>query len=190
MTQFIGEYFLETISLCDDIIKCYKNSKYKYQGETQNGYNPKIKSSTEATLDYKSITGDKYLKELQIALDKYIIEYPYCNYYHPFAVIENIKIQHYLPNQGYFDYHCERIGAVDPYQARHLVFMTYLNDVTNAGETEFYHQKLKVKPEKGKTLIWPADWTFTHRGITSSTEEKYIITGWLSYTDKFIKKNI
>ena len=63
--------------------------------------------------------------------------------------------------------------------------MTYLNDVENEGETEFYHQKIKVKPQKGLTLIWPADWTHTHRGIASKIDEKYIITGWFS----FIKNN-
>jgi len=40
---------------------------------------------------------------------------------------------------------------------------------------------LKVKPEKGLTLIWPADWTFTHRGIPSMSETKYIVTGWYNY---------
>jgi hypothetical protein len=58
--------------------------------------------------------------------------------------------------------------------------MTYLNDVEIGGETEFFHQKLKIRPEKGLTLIWPADWTFTHIGITSP-EEKFIVTGWFNY---------
>ena len=60
--------------------------------------------------------------------------------------------------------------------------MTYLNTVNDGGETEFIYQKLKVKPETGLTLIWGADWTFTHRGITSKTETKYITTGWYSYS--------
>ena len=61
--------------------------------------------------------------------------------------------------------------------------MTYLNDVNDAGETEFLHQNIKIKPEKGLTIIWGADWTFTHRGIPSPTEEKTIVTGWLSFID-------
>jgi len=28
------------------------------------------------------------------------------------------------------------------------------------------------------TVIWPADFTHTHRGIVSKTQEKYIATGW------------
>ena len=59
--------------------------------------------------------------------------------------------------------------------------MTYLNDVNDGGETEYYYQKVKIKPVKGLTLIVPVDWTFTHRGIVSLTETKYIVTGWFSY---------
>jgi len=39
-----------------------------------------------------------------------------------------------------------------------------------------------VQPRKGLTLIWPADWTHHHRGVVSPTQEKYIITGWFSFT--------
>jgi hypothetical protein len=59
--------------------------------------------------------------------------------------------------------------------------MTFLNDIKYKGETEWYYQKLKVKPKKGLTFIWPADWTFTHRGIPAEKEIKYIATGWYSY---------
>ena len=62
--------------------------------------------------------------------------------------------------------------------------MTYLNDVSDHGETEWFHQKLKVKPKKGLTVIWPADWTFTHRGISSPTQRKIIVTGWFSYVQQ------
>jgi hypothetical protein len=58
--------------------------------------------------------------------------------------------------------------------------MTYLNDVPRGGETEFLYQGIKVEPKKGLTLIWPADWTHTHRGLPAPTD-KYIITGWLNF---------
>ena len=59
--------------------------------------------------------------------------------------------------------------------------MTYLNDVKKNGETEFFYQKLKIKPKKGLTLIWPATWEYTHRGNICKEQEKYIVTGWYSY---------
>ena len=45
---------------------------------------------------------------------------------------------------------------------RFFVFMTYLNDVDDGGETYFNHFKIKVKPKYGKTMIWPAEWTHTY----------------------------
>ena len=44
-------------------------------------------------------------------------------------------------------------------------------------------KKIKIKPETGKTLIWPAEWTHAHRGSVLNGGEKYIITGWLHFTD-------
>mgnify|MGYP001271300870 CR=1 FL=1 len=41
---------------------------------------------------------------------------------------------------------------------RVLVFMTYLNDVTDEGETEWYYQRVKVKPRKGLTVIDPGSY--------------------------------
>ena len=55
------------------------------------------------------------------------------------------------------------------------------NTVKDGGQTEFVYQKLRIRPEIGLTLIWGSDWPFTHRGITSPTETKYIATGLYSY---------
>ena len=57
--------------------------------------------------------------------------------------------------------------------------MTYLNDVDDGG-TEFLYQNLITPAEKGLTLIWPAGFTHTHRGVVSQTKTKYIATGWYS----------
>ena len=58
--------------------------------------------------------------------------------------------------------------------------MTYLNDVGKSG-TEFLYQNIKVPAKKGLTLIWPTDWTHTHRGIISKNKEKTIVTGWFNF---------
>ena len=60
---------------------------------------------------------------------------------------------------------------------RHLAFILYLNDVPNGG-TEFFHQKYICEARKGKILIFPANFCYSHRGQISMTHEKYILTGW------------
>ena len=49
------------------------------------------------------------------------------------------------------------------------------------GETEFIWQKLRVQPEAGKCLIWPTQFTHTHRGNPVYSTNKYIATGWYTY---------
>ena len=56
--------------------------------------------------------------------------------------------------------------------------MLYLNDVDEGGETEFWGT-LKVKPEAGKLILFPATWTYPHCANIPISNAKYIITGWL-----------
>lgn len=183
--DFIGHFNISH-SVCDKVIEFYNLSDNKFDGTVENiltgdQVDPFFKQSTECFLIPQTDAANLYLPELKKCLEEYIKEYKYCNEYGPFAIIDNIKIQHYLPGQGFFSYHAERGSCTMPNSSRHLVFMTYLNDVEEGGETEFYYQDVKIKPKKGLTLIWPADWTHTHRGITSPTEDKFIITGWYNF---------
>ena len=41
--------------------------------------------------------------------------------------------------------------------------------------------KRGIEPRKGLTLIWPAEWTHSHRGNILTSGVKYIITGWLIF---------
>ena len=102
--------------------------------------------------------------------------------YGAFSLTSRTNVQLYPPGGGYKTFHTERTGKGEPEGSRHLVFMTYLNDVADAGGTEFHHQDVIVQPRKGLTLIWPADWTFTHRGVPSPSQEKIITTGWFNFT--------
>lgn len=184
---FILQEYLQDLFICDDLIELHKNNKNKYDGTigSDSKLDYKLKKSTETLYTFddfiKNKSCIKYIKELQNIVNKYTDKYIYSAKTANWSITQNIKIQHYNKNEGYFKWHTERTSAQEVYASRHLVFMTYLNDVTDDGETEFYYQNVKIKPQKGKTLIWPADWTHTHRGITSPTQEKYIITGWFNF---------
>ena len=91
-------------------------------------------------------------------------------------MIESCQIQHYKPGQGFKSWHCERMSK----ENRCLVFMTFLNTVPSGG-TQFKYQNLTVPAKKGLTLIWPTDFTHTHKGQITQKHEKYIITGWFGF---------
>lgn len=87
-----------------------------------------------------------------------------------------IKIQKTNPGEGYHVWHCEQ-SNIDP--SRCLVWAIYLNDIEDAGETEFLYQKLRVAPKENCAIIWPAGFTHTHRGnVVHGEKSKYIVTGW------------
>jgi len=73
----------------------------------------------------------------------------------PIEIFPLFNIQRYLPNEGFFGFHCER--ATLQHSNRVLVWMIYLNTLTDQGETEFYYQHHFEEPKQGKLLIWPSD---------------------------------
>ncbi len=202
--NFIEEYNIDK-DLCKRLIEFFKsvpmgtNTPYYRKLKGQVGANQVIKSikdSTDLTFSNKLILriGDinilpqnaaaskainDYVKALTACMIKFKVKYPYCI---PdgseVKLIEDVSLQHYKPKGGYHRYHFERSADFKPISTRHLVFMTYLNTVTDKGGTEFYHQEMTTDAIEGNTVIWSSDWTHTHRGVPSPTQDKYIITGW------------
>ena len=75
------------------------------------------------------------------------------------------------------------IDAIDNV-SRSLAWIIYLNDVPEGeGETEFLYQGLRVTPKQGTLVMWPAQFTHTHRGNPVYNCTKYIATGWIEYAD-------
>jgi len=191
--NFIHEQFVEDVSLGDRIADYFHSNpegRAKRQGIIQSVHddskkhtNDLIKKSTDMTVNSDSHeTIFEFLNQLQIVLEEYIKIYPFCNAYSKFELEQGFNIQYYKPYEGYFSYHTERIGSSPLSSSRHLAFMMYCNTIKSRGGTEFIHQDLVCKPEQGKIVIFPTDWTHTHRGITSP-ESKMIATGWYGYVD-------
>jgi len=179
--NFILQQYLTDRTICDKLIEYHKNSEEKGPGLSGNGeINPDTKDSTDTDLKNDSPLYMEYLTLLKDVVDSYVNLYPDSAQNAYFGLTEGMSIQHYLPNQGYHALHCEKQHSNIQHLTRHLVFMTYLNDVPDGG-TEFPLQGVKTTAKKGKTVIWPAQWTHMHRGEISTTQDKYIITGWFSY---------
>ena len=177
----IGGWYIPP-SLCDDLITIFKDNKDK---QTPGVVGPPLrvdpdeKTSTEVPIHpsydhpsfvlYKNFIGD--------IINRYEKKYPEVEDFSKFGMVESCQIQHYKPEEGFKKWHFERSSKAEN---RCLVFMTYLNDVPNAG-THFKYQELTTPAEKGLTLIWPTDFSHTHKGQITKKHEKYIITGWLGF---------
>ena len=182
--MFIETYSLKNQSLCNDIINFFDESPdLHYTGEVgENTVDLKHKDCSQCNLNSNNELYQSYTSELVEILKDYCEKYTFVDYYAPWGIIEPVNIKKYSPPaQAFHGWHTERAAPIMPVCLRNLVFMTYLNDVDDCGETEYFYQNLKISPKKGKTVIWPADWTYTHRGLPSPTQTKYIVTGWLSF---------
>ena len=182
-TTFINGFYIPE-NVCDQVIKFFNDHpEQKYPGQV--GQNSKVKEEvkkgTEMFCPVPVINFHipSYLKYLHQCCNNYLETFTDAKNVHPFNIEHNIKIQHYQPGEGYYTWHWENTGHKETIK-RHLVFMTYLNNVKDGG-TEFKYQNITTPAKKGLTLIWPGSWTHTHRGQISQTESKTIITGWFSY---------
>jgi|TARA_R110002020_G_scaffold171875_1_gene361929 hypothetical protein len=90
----------------------------------------------------------------------------------------SLKIQKTLPTEGYHVWHLEHSSGFNN-EPRAFVYSVYLNDVEEGGETEFLHFSKRVKPKKGRIVIWPAAFPYVHRGNPPLSGEKYILTSWM-----------
>ena len=181
MTNFIHKQMIDK-KICDKLIDYFEKSDKKFKGTSgPEIYDPKFKQTTEIFFTSKDDYFEDYALQLEKVVDEYkkIFEYSDKTQY-AWRLDPIMKIQRYKKGEGYHVWHNENTG--DPQvNKRHLVFMTYLNDVIKGGgETGFLYQKLKIKPKKGLTLVWPAIWTHTHKGHIVKSN-KYIITGYYNF---------
>jgi hypothetical protein len=176
--------------LCKEIIALFESEEDRYDGITASGMNKDIKDTTDFVIpknDKKWQDIYYFLnKELGIKLKEYLKllnkkeysskdhEYIFFNGQNLFNY--NFMIQKYEKQKGKYIYH-------DDFDSRNtnfrvVTYLWYLNIVDVGGETEFWGN-YKINPEEGKLLLFPAAWSYPHRGIVPISSNKYIITGWL-----------
>ena len=188
MPDFIEVYDRVVPSrMCKKIIDYFENNKdLQFRGRYVNHgellRSPEIKDSTDMTLDLLDEIDPSVIlrRTIQFYTDQYIHKYRSTFLISSFSAERKYNIQRYKPGQGYHVWHYEDGGYENG--DRCLVYSIYLNDIEDAGETEFLYLKKRIKPEENKIIIWPAGFTHTHRGnVVHGNQSKYIITGWFYY---------
>ena len=97
----------------------------------------------------------------------------------------NIK-KYTAPDDGYNAYHCDWTTH-DNMVRRVVSSILYLNDVEEGGETEFYFQGLKIKPKKGRLILFPTFYTHLHKGHKPISNDKYVAMCWNTTTGGIIR---
>ena len=95
------------------------------------------------------------------------------------AHLAELIIKRYRPNYGeVFQPHFDSVNAV---ANRYLVFLWYLNDVAEGGQTRFVDLDVDVTPKAGRLLIFPPYWMYQHEALAPRSNEKYILSTYLLF---------
>jgi len=184
----------ECKSLMYKLEEAVKNGE-SYQGMSGDGGVNAYKKST----DYNILEHDKHKLMSDIVMNRfnhylsneYLENFPHIDeFYHHRLVNDKssyplLQIQKYDKGSGHYNaWHVEQedLGTSN----RLFVFILYLNDVEEGGETGFLFKEgddfFKVKPKTGTLIIHPASWPFIHKGYMPLSSDKYILTTWLCWT--------
>jgi len=183
--NFIGIYdgYIPSTQ-CDDAIEFFKK-----QDELKKTYDRILIENTtkdkknDKAMDIQSVVEwPTRFKPLLLNLDQVLSHYSKKTSIKEFYDVPRfdytyIKIQKTIPGEGYHVWHLEHGPSVDS-AFRALVFSIYLNDVKEGGETEFLYQSMRIKPKKGRVVIFPAGFPYVHRGNQPLKGEKYLMTSW------------
>ena len=177
---------IEPLSLCDDIIEFFEGNKFlQKRGTTGSQVNRDVKNSMDIPISPRDvklathISIQKYISCLYDCYTDYVATWPFLKSMATQLDIGSFNIQRYLEGEHFQQVHSERMGLRTSH--RLFAWMTYLNTVEDGGSTSFTHYGLEIKPKRGRTLIWPADWTHAHCGNIIKSGRKYVITGWLHF---------
>jgi hypothetical protein len=180
-------YAKELISkdLCHRIIESYASDPLKHPGyavsgreETKSLGDVKVSTDLELTSEgaWTSIHAELHLA-VSTAVSNVAAQFPSLQVF-PLRST-GYKVQHYKKNEGHFKWHFDALGpgAWD----RQLAMVIFLNSVEEGGETCFHRQNLKVKPVAGDGLFFPTFWTHMHCGEIPRSEDKYIISSFVTF---------
>jgi len=184
-----------TNEFCDELVEFFENNpEYQHIGESMGGLDTTIKDTTDLNLFYRPELMEKYgnfiLSKFNEVVEELLDRLPFQNVFPAIPRVFNddtqyttCQIQKYNKGTGHYNaYHYE----TDSYGTtpRLFVFILYLNDVAEGGETELLYEQTFTKPKKGRVLVHPACYPFVHRGLTPISDDKYIVTTWLAYSEQ------
>ena len=172
--------------LCDAIIAAFNRDQNKHQGKIGRAggtaQQAEIKSSWDLEIpdqgEWKPLFQQMHSR-IQACTSHYLSASPILQSF-PLQMT-GYKIQMYPRQEGYFRWHADSVGKGA--QSRVAAMVLYLNDVDSGGETEFFHQQVKIPPRAGNLLIFPAGWNYMHCGQVPLSADKYVISSFIKIRD-------
>ena len=182
-TESCVRYYDRVVSKewCNKVIDLFEQSK-------KDNFDNDRKSFTELNIEGKEEFKDikeTYIRVLRQNLQHFMKEVNIENHHFPPIIdMENIRIKKYTDNgKDVFKNHVDVLRSQGPSSKRFLVFIMYLSDVEEGGETSIPRYNIKCKPKAGRLLMFPPFWTHPHQGEKVIKGTKYQIMTYLHYGD-------
>lgn len=180
MEEFIYENQSLSNDICDRIIELFNKYTYDSQNTTSKKKNinleipSRIISETNDFYPIKNILVQELEKNIQLYYNKLDNNIYFFDLIHKKKTIYNFIIKCYVISEMN-ESQCYNLNANNfNNKSKILTFIWYLNDVNDA---ETVISGYRVKPKKGKLLIFPSEWFFPYNDTYSTINNKYIITG-------------
>lgn len=183
LTRFVRVYddALDT-GFCNRMIESFEQLSTRHE-RSGRGRMPSLESSAWTELNLSragDVSLERFFRErVIVGLERYnkdlglALEVPLR------ARMEDFRIKRYSTTED--DQFQPHFDALDYTCNRYLVFLWYLNDVEEGGETEFADLGLKIAPKTGRLIVFPPYWMFQHAGLPPRSNDKYILSTYLLF---------
>ena len=169
-------------AFCEQMISGFHQMP-QFQQANGKGFRAGLEGSAWTELNLAPHADDAFKGFFYAQIDRYLAEYnkrlalsipvP------PRPDLEDLRIKRYRAGSDErFEPHFD---SLDDKSRRYMVFLWYLNDVQEGGETEFCDLGIKVQARTGRLLMFPPFWMFQHAGLAPVSNDKYIVSTYMLF---------
>jgi hypothetical protein len=169
-------------AFCTQLIGSFEQSP-QLQVPNGRGYRAGLETSAWTEINLTPIADDAFRGFFLAQIDKYLGIYN-----------ESLKLTLPVPARpltdnlvmkryraGSDDNFQPHFDAADERTRRYMVFLWYLNDVAEGGQTRFCDLGIDVSARAGRLLMFPPYWMFQHAGLPPRSNDKYIVSTYLMF---------
>lgn len=147
------------------------------------GVQPALTDSAWTELNIQPHIDQAFMGFFYAQIDKYLAAY---NARLPMGLpipsrphLEELRMKRYshVKREGFQPH----FDAGDQHVRRYMVFLWYLNEVAEGGETSFPDLGIKVQARAGRLLMFPPYWMFQHAGHAPISNDKYIVSTYMLF---------
>jgi predicted 2-oxoglutarate/Fe(II)-dependent dioxygenase YbiX len=172
-------------SLCSHILQVAECCQFKPSSILINVVDTEVRKGGILALGNSENSLLESTNQLLLSKVKIIQDLLLRHYGVPFPHAEMCSLLRYGPGDAY-KRHVDNLLLASRFMelannipTRDISIVGYLNDNFEGGETLFDRQNIKVKPQAGSAIVFPAYYTHPHQSLPVTKGKKYAFTCWL-----------